>query len=69
MEHHAHHPGRDGFVNDAGCRQQRDGHQDGGAQAIGPERPAEDQPPQEDDQPQEDSAEHPVESGSRHDDG
>ena len=50
-KHHPHHPVRNGLVNDARCRDQRDDHQDDGAQALGPGRPAEEQPPDDDRQP------------------
>ena len=47
-EQHPHHPARDRLVDDAPGREQRDDHQDDGAQALGPGRPAEEQPPHDD---------------------
>ena len=44
-------PRRNRHVNEARCREQRGDHQDDGAQALGPRRPAKEQPPQDDGQP------------------
>ena len=57
-EHHAHHCVRNGLVNDALGGDHGAHHQDDGAHALGPRRPAEEQPPQEDEQPAGDAAEY-----------
>src|SRR3972149_6712684 len=51
-QHEAHHPVRNGLVNEEGCRKHRDDHQDDRAQPIGPGRATEEGPPDDDHQPE-----------------
>ena len=68
-EHHPHHPRRNRLVDDARCREQRDDHQDDGAQALGPGCPAEEHPPHDDSQRATESANHPDDQRVGNDDG
>lgn len=68
-EHIPHHPARNGRVNNALCDDDRDDHQHDGAHALGPGRPAEEQPPHDDRQPEGDCAKRRDYGGVARDDG
>ena len=56
--HQPHQPSRNRLVDDARCSEHGDDHQDDGARAIVPTRPAQEDPPQDDGDRTEESANH-----------
>ena len=59
VEQHPHPGHRDRLVDDEPCRRHRDDDQDDGADALGPRRPAEQQPPDDDGESAQGSTEDP----------